>query len=113
MLQLTLGLGMLSSGLLVFGAWYAWYIYHKPFSPKYTWASVFFGVSVTLLGYACYLLFRLPFWMAVEAALAIFVAFALTGGPMIVGQLLKGVNSTRDYKAIRERFFSDGCTREI
>lgn len=74
--------------LLVFGVIYAFYIAIHPFAPRHTWLSVVIGDAATDLGASAML------WMLTRdrnIILIPWVAHALTGLPMILGQLLKHV----------------------
>jgi hypothetical protein len=75
-----------AAGLVVFGVVYAVLVALQPLRP--TWFEVVIGVAVTLIGASlmAFDLYRLGTWWAVGAFWA---AFALTGGPMIVGQIIK------------------------
>lgn len=72
--------------LLIAGIGYAYYIAKRPLPPKLTWFSVLIGDFVTDVGMGAliYLLTENLF-----LALIPFICHALTGGPMILGQLIK------------------------
>lgn len=72
--------------LLLFGMIYAYVIADKPFPPKWTWASVAIGDFVTDFGSGAIL------WLLTHnlfLAILPFICHGLTGGPMIIGQLVK------------------------
>lgn len=74
--------------LLIFGIVYAILIARKPFPPKWTWVSVTIGVGITCFGIGEIL------WIFTGNYFLTFVpiiGFALTGGPMIVGQITKHI----------------------
>jgi len=88
--QLTAIIATIALVLLSFGVAYALLIYYRPFGRGWTWASVVLGVAITEIliwqaifayvdtnGFTKHL-----FWFEV-------VGFFLSGGPMIVGQLIK------------------------
>lgn len=68
------------------GVIYAIYIALWPMKPELTWLSVVVGVAMTLAFFAW------AEWQqrqSLSAAIDIFVFFVITGGPMIVFQLVK------------------------
>lgn len=84
----------IAAGMAAFGVAYAWRIATKPFDVGKTWQSVVIGDAVTDCGSS------LVLWVALERyipgrrnRLAIclipWISHAITGLPMIVGQLLK------------------------
>jgi hypothetical protein len=74
--------------LLAFGVWYARLEYRRPIRPTY-WAVVI-GVGVTMAGQVAmvvsFYLLDCGVWGVITGVIA---PFALTGGPMIVGQEIK------------------------
>lgn len=95
MSQLIWTLAAIGTALLIFGAAYAVYIYHKPFPPGWTWASVLIGVGITEAGIVFATLATLDhlgllqYWWFITYPVA---AYAITGGAMIVGQVWKHID---------------------
>jgi hypothetical protein len=83
--------------ILLFGIFYSILIYWRPFPPGLTWLSVVIGDLVTDMGSTLVLVLILTnlqpdyLWLA----LVPFGMHVLTGGPMIVGQVLKHFNQKR------------------
>ncbi len=77
---------VIAGGLFVFGLIYAYLIAIRPFRPSLTWLEVVIGDAVTDTGMslAIYLLTN-----DLRLAALPWIAHALTGGSMILGQLLK------------------------
>jgi hypothetical protein len=73
-------------GLFAFGVLYALFIALRPLSARYTWLEVVVGDGMTDLG-ASALLWRLTHDK--RAVIVPWVCHALTGSPMILGQVLK------------------------
>lgn len=73
-------------GVLIAGILYSIYIAYRPFRDGRTWISVVVGVGFTIgpFAWVVYELTGDP-WLAT----LIFVFFAASGGPMIVGQVTK------------------------
>ena len=79
-------LAIVGVGLTVFGWLYAYRIAVRPFPPHRTWLSVVVGDAATDAGASAALLV-----LSRDRRLALipWIAHALTGAPMIVGQVLK------------------------
>ena len=73
-------------GLVIFGILYAIRIALRPFPPHRTWLSVVVGDAATDVGSSLALWSLTGDW---RLCLVPWIAHALTGGPMIIGQVLK------------------------
>ena len=76
----------LCATLLIFGITYAYIIARKPFKPQLTWASVLIGDLVTDIGTGAIILLLTENLFLAGIPL---ICHALTGGPMILGQITK------------------------
>lgn len=72
--------------LVVFGIPYAIIIARQPFKPHLTWLSVMIGDAMTDFGMAALLLLLTGSPLAASVPV---LCHILTGGPMILGQILK------------------------
>jgi hypothetical protein len=77
---------MIYPGLFAFGVLYALTVALRPFPARYTWLEVVVGDAATDLG-ASALLWRLTHDR--RALIVPWICHALTGSPMILGQILK------------------------
>lgn len=92
--------------LFIFGGIYAILIAIRPFKPSLTWLSVLFGDLVTDVGsWAILLLITGNLYVA----LIPFMCHILTGGPMILGQVLKHKLQNGGHVVIDEEL-DDGYT---
>lgn len=82
--------------LFLFGTIYAVIIYYHPFRSGWTWASVVIGVGFTgahemIAIFYTVLMDGDPYWIVIYPL----IAFSLSGIPMIVGQVAKHINQSR------------------
>ena len=85
--------------VVLVGAVYAVYIALAPFADHFTWFAVVIGVGFTNLGITTVLLHLVGDWAAVAV---VWLAYVLTGGPMIAGQLVKHWHYRRTVRRLRQ-----------
>ncbi len=86
---------------LVFGIWYAVYIYRYPFN--LTWLSVVIGDGATDVFMSIAIFFTLEYYGQSQLWFMAFIPFvmhSLTGVPMIAGQVYKQYRLTHKYTRI-------------
>lgn len=95
---------LIALGLLVFGIGYAYRIAVRPFPAHLTWLSVVVGDGATDVG------MMLALWVLTHNPVVCLVppaAHLLTGGPMILGQVLKARWQNDGARAIEEALNGD------
>lgn len=92
-------IGICMSIFLFFGLPYGILVATRPFRPRLTWLSVVFGDLATDLGMAGLLLLLTEDLFIASIP---FLCHALTGGPMIAGQILKHALQNGDHIIIED-----------
>lgn len=86
----------ISTSLLLFGTVYAIVIYYHPFRAGWTWVSVVIGVFFTGAHEMVAIFYTISmdgnlYWIVIYPV----IAFSLSGIPMIIGQVAKHINQSR------------------
>lgn len=92
-----LTLTAIAAGLFTFGVGYAYRIAVKPFPPHRTWLSVVVGDTATDVGMSLILYVQTGDW---RLAAVPWFSHALTGLPMILGQVVKHQIMDLDAQAV-------------
>lgn len=79
-----------------------WLDNHKGLEPKMTWAEVVFGVAYTLIFSTMRGAFYGGSWW--DQTKRIMRDFAISGTPIIVGEICQAIEARRDFKRFEARY---------